>query len=107
MYSSVVRPVWQGMWIAATLAILAGCGPKPPPPPARVPVSVLKLQAHGVAIAEEYPAQIEASNTVEIRPRVGGVLERQVAVEGQHRFRPRFMRRAGGHAQQNHDHGGA
>ena len=84
MYSSVVRPVWQGMWIAATLAILAGCGPKPPPPPARVPVSVLKLQAHGVAIAEEYPAQIEASNTVEIRPRVGGVLERQVAVEGQH-----------------------
>ena len=84
MYSSVVRPVWQGLWIAATFAILAGCGPKPPAPPARVPVSVLKLQAHGVAIAEEYPAQIEASNTVEIRPRVGGVLERQVAVEGQH-----------------------
>jgi len=32
---------------------------------------------------EEYPAQVEASNTVEIRPRVGGVLDRQAAVEGQ------------------------
>ena len=36
-----------------------------------------------ISITEEYPAQIEASNTVEIRPRVGGVLERQSAVEGQ------------------------
>jgi len=84
MYSTILRRVWQGSWIAVTLAIVAGCSPKPPAPPTRVPVSVLKLAAHGVAVAEEYPAQIEASNTVEIRPRVGGVLERQVAVEGQH-----------------------
>jgi membrane fusion protein (multidrug efflux system) len=49
-----------------------------------VAVTAIKLVAHPVAVSEEYPAQFEASNTVEIRPRVGGVLERQAAVEGQH-----------------------
>jgi membrane fusion protein (multidrug efflux system) len=43
----------------------------------------MRITPHPVAVAQEYPAQLEASNTVEIRPRVGGVLERQEAVEGQ------------------------
>ena len=64
-------------------AILTACGKSAPPPPRPVPVTTLKLVPHPVSIAEEYPAQLEASNTVEIRPRVGGVLERAAAVEGQ------------------------
>jgi membrane fusion protein (multidrug efflux system) len=45
---------------------------------------VITIATRPVSIPLEYPAQLEASNTVEIRPRVGGVLERQEAVEGQH-----------------------
>ena len=33
-------------------------------------------------VTEDYVGQIEAVNTVEVRPRVGGVLEKQEAVEG-------------------------
>lgn len=68
---------------ALLLTVLAGCSRSAPPPPRPVPVTVLTLAAHPVEIDEEYPAQLEASNTVEIRPRVGGVLERASAVEGQ------------------------
>ena len=68
--------------VACVLA-LAGCGRSAPPPARPVPVSVLKVEPHPVELDEEYPAQLEASNTVEIRPRVGGVLERAAAVEGQ------------------------
>jgi len=38
---------------------------------------------HAVATPEEYPAELEAANTVEIRPRVSGILDRQEAIEGQ------------------------
>jgi membrane fusion protein (multidrug efflux system) len=65
-------------------ALLGGCGSSAPPAPRKVPVTVVRLAARPISVTEEYPAQIEASNTVEIRPRVGGVLERQSAVEGQH-----------------------
>jgi len=61
----------------------SACGRSGPPPSRGVPVNVLRIVPHPVSIPQEYPAQLEASNTVEIRPRVGGVLERQEAVEGQ------------------------
>jgi membrane fusion protein, multidrug efflux system len=65
------------------LAGLAGCGGKGAPSAGRLPVAAIRLEARPLQLTEEYPAQLEASNTVEIRPRVGGVLERQAAVEGQ------------------------
>jgi membrane fusion protein (multidrug efflux system) len=74
--------LWLGLAVAAS-SILAGCGKAPPPAPRPVSVSAIRLIARPIAVAEEYPAQVEASNTVEIRPRVGGVLDRQAAVEGQ------------------------
>jgi membrane fusion protein, multidrug efflux system len=61
----------------------SGCGGSGPPPSRGVPVNVMRITPHPVSVPLEYPAQLEASNTVEIRPRVGGVLERQEAVEGQ------------------------
>ena len=67
----------------ATAVLLAACGGGVPPAPRRIQVTTIKLVGRPISITEEYPAQIEASNTVEIRPRVGGVLERQSAVEGQ------------------------
>ena len=40
------------------------------------------MRPHPASLLQEYPAQLEASNTVEIRPQVSGILQRQVAVEG-------------------------
>jgi membrane fusion protein (multidrug efflux system) len=72
------------LWLLLGAVFLAaGCGGSGPPAPHGVPVVTIRIAPHPVAVPQEYPAQLEASNTVEIRPRVGGVLERQEAVEGQ------------------------
>ena len=65
------------------LAALAGCGqqgapPAPPPPD----VAVIKVAPSPTTVFEEYAAQTEAVDTVEIRARVGGILERQAYVDG-------------------------
>jgi membrane fusion protein, multidrug efflux system len=73
---------WLGLVVGA-LPLLSGCAKSAPPAPRPVPVTAIRLVSQPVTVAEEYPAQLEASNTVEIRPRVGGVLERQAALEGQ------------------------
>jgi len=69
--------------VFSTVLLLGSCGKSAPPAPSPVPVTVVHLVNRPITVAEEYPAQLEASNTVEIRPRVGGVLERAAAVEGQ------------------------
>ena len=77
------RPRRVGLLLIATALSLDACGSAAPSGPRPVVVTALQLAARSVTTSEEYPAQLEASNTVEIRPRVGGVLERQEAVEGQ------------------------
>jgi membrane fusion protein (multidrug efflux system) len=64
------------------LASTAGCGRKSTPAPPPVPVATLTMSYRPTSITQSYPAQLEASNTVEIRPQVGGILYRQSAVEG-------------------------
>ncbi|WP_162851391.1 efflux RND transporter periplasmic adaptor subunit [Panacagrimonas perspica] len=62
---------------------MAACSGKkeaPPPPPSDVSVIELKPQAARVTV--EYVAETEAFNTVEIRPRVGGLLDKVEIVEG-------------------------
>jgi membrane fusion protein, multidrug efflux system len=74
--------VRMGLRVAALLA-LAGCGGKGPnqaPPPPEV--SVITAVAQPVTVYEEYVAQTEAVDTVEIRARVNGVLERQAFEDG-------------------------
>ena len=80
--SAGVRAILIGAGIGSALLGI-GCGGSSPPSVRRVPVNTITLVGRSISVTEEYPAQIEASNTVEIRPRVGGVLERQSAVEGQ------------------------
>jgi membrane fusion protein, multidrug efflux system len=74
----------QGAGCAALLAVLAlaGCGRGGPGPPAPQPVATLTMRAQPTSLTQEYPAQLEASNTVEIRPQVAGILYRQAALEG-------------------------
>lgn len=64
--------------------ILCACGqkndapPQPPPPE----VSVIRVKSSPVTLFEDYPAQTEAVEPVEIRARVGGILERQAFKDG-------------------------
>jgi membrane fusion protein (multidrug efflux system) len=68
--------------VLAVLAAAAACGGKTAAPPAPQPVATLTMRPQPTSLTQEYPAQLEASNTVEIRPQVGGILFRQAAVEG-------------------------
>jgi membrane fusion protein (multidrug efflux system) len=62
---------------------LAGCKgsakPATPPPPE---VSVIQVTAHPVTVYNEYVAQTQAPDTIEIRSQVTGLLERQVFTDG-------------------------
>ncbi len=66
--------------------LLSGCNargdtpPKAAPPPAEV--TVLRAQPRSVTLTEEYVGQAEAVETVEIRSRVQGLLERQAFQDG-------------------------
>jgi membrane fusion protein (multidrug efflux system) len=66
----------------ATLVVVA-CGKKDPPTPPAVAVSTVAVAPQAATVFADYVAQTEAVNTVEVRPRVGGVLEKQVPIEGE------------------------
>lgn len=69
--------------LALPVLALAACGSKPDPAAAPVPtVSVIRVSAATIPVIEEYAAQTEAVETVEIRSRVGGILERQAFQDG-------------------------
>jgi membrane fusion protein (multidrug efflux system) len=68
--------------MAAVLAAAAACGGKAGGPAAPQPVATMTMRAQPTSLTQEYPAQLEAANTVEIRPQVGGILARQAALEG-------------------------
>jgi membrane fusion protein, multidrug efflux system len=68
---------------AIVAALLAGCSPKKPPAPPPPEVTVMDVKHTPATYTEDYVAQTEAVNAVEIRPRVGGVLEKQLPIEGE------------------------
>jgi membrane fusion protein, multidrug efflux system len=78
--SRMMLALWVGM---ATLTLTA-CGKKAPPAPRAVEVSTVTVKPQAATVGEDYVAVAEAVNTVEIRPRVGGVLEKQLPNEGEH-----------------------
>jgi membrane fusion protein (multidrug efflux system) len=82
VHTTVTLRVALNLGLCAALLALLGCGHQAPPAPGRVPVTVMRLVGRPISVAEEYPAQVEASNSVEIRARVSGLLLKQVAVEG-------------------------
>ncbi len=69
--------------LLTTMAGAASCNKRNVPPQMPPPeVSVIKVSSAPVTIFEEFTAQTEAVDTVEIRARVGGILERQGFVDG-------------------------
>jgi membrane fusion protein (multidrug efflux system) len=69
--------------ICAAVFLAAACSRQAPPPPAPVDVSTVTVTPHPTTFPEDYVAQIEAVNAVDIRPRVGGMLEHRVPIEGE------------------------
>jgi membrane fusion protein (multidrug efflux system) len=73
---------WVEVVLITLLVLTAGCERKASTQQQPVAVATLTMRGHPLAITEEYPAQLEASNTVEIRPQVSGILQRQAGLEG-------------------------
>ena len=71
------------LWVGTATLTLTACGKKGPPAPPAVEVSTVTVKPQAATVGADYVAQTEAVNTVEIRPRVGGVLEKQVPIEGE------------------------
>jgi membrane fusion protein (multidrug efflux system) len=68
--------------VAAAAFLLGACSPAAPPPPAPAEVTVMKVVAAPVTVNDQLVAQTEAVQTVEIRGRVGGIVEKQVFRDG-------------------------
>src|SRR5215471_10113584 len=63
--------------------VLAGCkGSAQPPAPPPPEVSVVEIRPSQVTVYDEYVAQTQAPDTIEIRSQVTGLLERQVFADG-------------------------
>src|SRR5215469_4466824 len=69
--------------IACVVAQLAACGKATPPAPPPPEVATVKVTPRPATFTLDYVATTEAINTVEIRPRVTGVLEKQLPHEGE------------------------
>jgi membrane fusion protein (multidrug efflux system) len=74
-----------GWALAASLSLsmLIGCkGSAQPPAPPAPEVSVIEVKSGPVTVFNEYVAQTQAPDTIEIRSQVTGLLERQVFTDG-------------------------
>jgi len=69
--------------LSVSSRVLCGCKgnaqPQAPPPPE---VSVIEVKPGPVTVYNEYVAQTQAPDTIEIRSQVTGLLERQVFADG-------------------------
>jgi membrane fusion protein, multidrug efflux system len=74
-----VRAALGALALLGVAACSKNDAPPAPPPPE---VTVQTLAPRQTTVSVEYVAETEAFNTVEIRPRVGGLLDQQEVVEG-------------------------
>src|SRR5216117_3600043 len=75
---------FRNLSIASAMLLLAGCrqamtAPAPPPPPS---VTVAPVQERKITEWDEFIGRLEAIESVEIRPRVSGYIERVVFTAG-------------------------
>jgi len=69
--------------LTGLLLLCAACSKGPPPPPKPVEVATVIVQPKPAVFPEDFVAETEAINAVEIRPRVGGELVTRVPIEGE------------------------
>lgn len=81
--SGLARAAQYAVALGVAAWVLSGCKgnaqPAAPPPPE---VSVIEVTPHPVTVYDEYVAQTQAPDTIEIRSQVTGLLERQVFADG-------------------------
>lgn len=84
---SLARPFRSASFVSCILAaaLLAGCGGKAPAPSAAVAaeVGVIRIEARSAPLSLDIVSDIRAYREVELRPRVGGVVEKQLFEPGQ------------------------
>ncbi len=68
--------------VVLSMLINGGCTPEPPPPPRAPTVIVEEVRQETVPLYTDYVGRTEASQSVEIRARVDGFLERRTFREG-------------------------
>ena len=74
-----------GRWmlaLVAACAVLGGCKKDPPPQPPPPEVGIIEVKPGPVTVYDEYVAQTQAPNTIEIRSQVTGLLQSQGFVDG-------------------------
>lgn len=71
---------------ATAIVLLTACGKSPaggPPPALAVPqVGVVTVQAQALPITRELPGRVTAEMVSDVRPQVGGIVQRRAFVEG-------------------------
>src|SRR5450755_2862828 len=77
------RHVMRNAVVAIIALLNFACAKNPPPAAAPVEVTTIAATPHPGTFPEDYVAQTEAVNAVEIRPRVGGMLAQRVPIEGE------------------------
>ncbi len=73
--------VWS-LLLVPLIGLGAGCAPKKPPPPPPSVVAAQPLQRQ-IDDWDDYVGRFEATNTVEVRPRVSGYVEKVAFKDGQ------------------------
>ena len=69
--------------LGAFSLVLSGCkGDAKPPPPPPLEVTVIEAKSSNVTVYNEYVAQTQAPDTIEIRSQVTGLLDRQAFADG-------------------------
>ena len=68
--------------ILLSIALVSGCAPQAAPAPQAPQVSVAEVIRRDVSDWDEFTGRLEAIESVEIRPRVSGYIERVAFVEG-------------------------
>ena len=69
--------------VGSTALLLAACsGDAPPPAPPPPEVSVVTVAPSEVAVSDELPGRVLAFRVAEIRPQVGGVIQRRMFEQG-------------------------
>ena len=77
------RPVARAAVGVFVALLICACAKLAPAPAAAVEVATVTVTPHPVSFPEDYVGETEAINAVEIRPRVGGMLEKRVPIEGE------------------------
>jgi membrane fusion protein, multidrug efflux system len=69
--------------LAGLVVLCAACSKAAPPAPHPVDVATVIVRPQPATFPEDFVAETEAINAVEIRPRVGGMLVQRVPIEGE------------------------